>query len=130
MTKTTAALSGIIQMFIRPEGRLGELGADLIEENGGPMARRAVAQVDLKSDNPVIEIGFGPALGLETLARTVPFGHITGVDLSLLMHRRAKARNAVAIGRIVLLPGAVESLPVATACCDGGLAIDNLHFWP
>lgn len=123
---------GMNQMFIRPEGRLGELAADLMEENGGPMAKRAVAQLNLKSDGSAIEIGFGPGLGLEALVRAVPLGRVTGVDPSLLMHRRAKARNAAAIreGRIVLLKGFVESLPVPTASCDGALAIDNLHFWP
>lgn len=120
------------QMFITPEGRLGELGADLMEDNGGPMARRAVAQLELKADGSAIEIGFGPGLALEVLAHALPLGHITGVDPSPLMHRRAQARNAGAIqeGRMVLLAGSADRLPVATASCDGALAIDNLHFWP
>lgn len=120
------------RMFVRPEGHLGEKGADLMEENGGPMARRAVAQLELKSDATAIEIGFGPGLGLEALALAAPLGLVIGVDPSSLMHRRAKARNAAAIQgkQMVLLEGTVEDLQVAAASCDGALAIDNLHFWP
>lgn len=65
---------GIYQMFVRPEGRLGGLGADFMEGNGGPMAKQAVAHLELEPDGHVLEICFGPSLGLEVLAHALPLG--------------------------------------------------------
>ena len=122
----------LYRMFVRPEGRDGEYAASLMEENGGPMARQAVGRLDLSSSDHVIEIGFGPGVGIETLLRAVPAGHVAGVDHSPLMHRRAANRNADAIadGRVTLIEGSVQNLPFADNSFDAGLAIDNLHFWP
>ena len=122
----------IHRMFVRPEGAHGELGADLMERHGGAMVLEAVARLGMKADDDVIEIGFGPGLALEALARVVTLGHLTGVDPSALMHRRAGARNVEAIrqGRLTLVKGLAGALPFADASFDAALAIDNLHFWP
>lgn len=118
-------------MFVSPEGKAGELGADLMERNGGPMAQEAVARLGLGPTDRVIEIGFGPGLGLEAIAVAVPHGHVTGVDRSALMHRRAATRNATTIreGRMSLVVGTVASLPFVDVSFDAALAVDNLHFW-
>lgn len=120
------------RMFVRPEGAPGELGAELMELHGGAMVLEAVARLGLKADDDVIEIGFGPGLALEALARVVTQGHLTGVDPSALMHRRASARNAQAMGqgRVTLVEGLAGALPFDDASFDAALAIDNLHFWP
>ncbi|HWU62647.1 MAG TPA: class I SAM-dependent methyltransferase [Ensifer sp.] len=122
----------IYRMFVRPEGAPGEFGADLMERNGRPMADQAVVRLELKPTDSVIEVGFGPGLGLEALSLAVPQGCVIGVDPSPLMHRRASARNATAIreGRMTLVEGTVDALPFETACFDAALAVDNLHFWP
>lgn len=122
----------IHRMFVRPEGAPGEAGADLMERHGSAMVLEAVARLGLKKDDDVIEIGFGPGLALEALARVVTHGQLTGVDPSALMHRRAGARNAQAIrqGRLTLVEGLAGALPFADARFDAALAIDNLHFWP
>ena len=125
-------MNDLYRMFVRPEGVCGEQGATLMEQNGGPMSHEAVGRLDLKSTDAVIEIGFGPGLGLEILARTVVEGHVTGVDPSVLMHRRAARRNAESIreGRVELVEGTVDTLPFLDDAFDAGLAVDNLHFWP
>lgn len=119
-------------MFVRPEGALGERGADLMEGNGDAMAQQVVAHLDLQPGHDVLEIGFGPGIGLQTLAARLPLGRVTGIDPSALMHRRAGTRNAAAIreNRVVLVEGTVEALPFPAQCFDAALAIDNLHFWP
>lgn len=124
-------MSDIYRMFVRPEGNDGERGADLTEQYGDAMAQAAVAHLAPAPADRVIEIGFGPGLGLQVLARTLVHGHVTGVDPSALMHRRAALRNAAAIraGRMTLMEGTVDALPFAGACFDAALAMDNLHFW-
>src|SRR3989344_749074 len=95
----------IDRMFVRPDGAPGELGADLMERHGHAMALEAIARLGLKANDEVIEIGFGPGFALEALARVVTQGHLTGVDPSAMMHRRAGVRNAKAIHRLTLVEG-------------------------
>lgn len=99
---------------------------------GGPMAADAVQRLAPMPGDEVIEIGFGPGVGLSTLSKAVPGGHVVGVDPSETMHRQATKRNADAIreGRISLVSGTVDALPFPDNSFDAGMAIDNLHFWP
>ena len=97
------------------------------------MARSAVELLAIENPSSrVLEIGFGPGLGLAALAERVPEGQVIGVDPSLLMHRHAGRRNAAAIaeGRIVLHRGAAAALPLSDASIDAAMMTDNLHFWP
>jgi ubiquinone/menaquinone biosynthesis C-methylase UbiE len=121
------------RMFVHPDGRPGEAGARLMARTGPPMARRAAALLAI--DDPaarILEIGFGPGIGIATLAETVPRGHVTGVDPSRVMHRHAERRNAKAIrdGRVTLVEAGAEDLPFPADSFDAAMMIDNLHFWP
>ena len=121
----------IFDTFVVPRGAAGERGADLMERSGSALRALAVAALDLHSAARVMEIGFGPGLGLEALVALVPGGHVTGLDPSPLMHRRARARNGDAIrsGRLKLVVGDANQTPFAAASFDAVLAIDNAHFW-
>jgi ubiquinone/menaquinone biosynthesis C-methylase UbiE len=57
---------------------------------------------------------------------------VVGVDPSQTMHRHASERNADAIrdGRIVLMEGTADALPLPDESVDAAMVIDNLHFWP
>lgn len=100
---------------------------------GRGMALEAVALLGV--DDPrarVLEIGFGPGVGLEVLLSTFPQGEIVGVDPSKVSHRHAAMRNATAIegGRLHLLAGTAGSLPLPDEQFDAAIFVDNLHFWP
>lgn len=81
----------IFDTFVVPRGAAGERGADLMERSGSALRALAVAALDLHSAARVLEIGCGPGLALEALVALVPGGHVTGLDPSPLMHRRARA---------------------------------------
>lgn len=119
------------RMFVVPEVESGEKGAEMMVKLGNAMAREAVACLELGQKDRVIEIGFGPGIGLETLAKTVSNGRIVGIDPSELMHSLAKKRNINAINsdKINLFKGTVEHLPFDDNYFNGGLAMDNMHFW-
>lgn len=123
----------IHRMFVRPEGRSGEEGARLMGRTGRPLARAAVALLDVSDPTwRVLEIGFGPGVGLAELARMVPQGHVSGVDPSTVMHRHATERNRAAIGagRITLHRSTADDLPLPDDSVDAAMMLDNLHFWP
>ncbi|WP_104300807.1 MULTISPECIES: class I SAM-dependent methyltransferase [unclassified Pseudoclavibacter] len=121
----------IFDTFVIPRGADGERGADLMERSGSALRELAVSALDIHDAARVLEIGFGPGLALEALIPLVPRGYVTGLDPSLLMHRRARARNEDALrdGRLELVVGEANQLPFAAASFDAVLAIDNAHFW-
>lgn len=124
---------GMYEMFVRPAGRDGNAGGRLMAQEGTSMAREVVALLgSLPPRGRVLEVGFGPGVGIATLLKVHPEVQVYGVDHSALMHEHAAARNADAIeaGRVVLLLGSAGHLPVEDSSCDAAMVVDNLHFWP
>lgn len=121
----------IYRMFVVPEGNIGEKGAKMMLDLGDAMAREAIAFINLGQKDRVIEIGFGPGIGLETLAKTVSQGNVVGVDPSELMHGLASKRNLnrINIGKTSLFKGTVDDLPFEEDYFNGAIAMDNMHFW-
>ncbi|QBQ41781.1 methyltransferase domain-containing protein [Sphingobacterium psychroaquaticum] len=119
------------RMFVVPEGKSGEKGAKMMVDLGDAMAREAIPFLGLGQKDRVIEIGFGPGIGLETLVKTVSQGTIVGIDPSELMHRLASERNkdSIVSGKITLIKGTVENLPFDDDYFNGAIAMDNMHFW-
>jgi ubiquinone/menaquinone biosynthesis C-methylase UbiE len=95
-------------------------------------SRWAVALLDVRPGDRVLEIGFGPGVAIAELARAGA-GHVCGVDHSAVMLRQASKRNAAAIraGRVTLVNASVDRLPPALdGPFDAILAVNSLGFWP
>src|SRR5262249_40748898 len=80
----------------------------------------------------VLEIGFGPGIGIQLLAAKVTLGRVAGVDYSVEMVKQAKVRNASAIeaGKVELHPGSVQSLAFDNDTFDKALSINSMQTWP
>ncbi|WP_406250269.1 class I SAM-dependent methyltransferase [Microbacterium sp. M] len=120
-------------MFVRPSGVAGERGLRTMAQAGRGMALEAVALLGIDAPRArMLEIGFGPGVGLEVLLNSFSQGEVVGVDPSEASHRHAATRNAAAIarGRLHLLSGTAEALPLPDEQFDGAIFVDNLHFWP
>jgi SAM-dependent methyltransferase len=94
-------------------------------------SRWAVALLDVRPADRVLEIGFGPGVAIAELARAGA-GHVYGVDHSAVMLRQASKRNAGAIraGRVTLVNAPVDQLPAALdGPFDAILAVNSLGFW-
>lgn len=79
----------------------------------------------------VLEVGFGPGVGIEVLAKLGSAQTIVGIDPSPEMCEQARKRNAmyIASGRISLRQGCVESLPFTAAEFDRALTIRSVQLW-
>ena len=91
----------------------------------------AVSLLEVRPDDRVLEIGFGPGLAIRELSRIAHEGHVCGIDHSELMVRQARKRNADGIRRGVvdLRLGSVDALPAFDAPFDKILAVNALLFW-
>ncbi len=135
MTVKQAVLRWSIGQFHHPRGVPGRVAGWVMAHRSSNRRRNSwVADLlDVRPDEKVLEIGFGPGLAVAELSRRVgPSGHVYGVDHSEVMVRQAARRNAAAIraGRVTLIQGTVERLPPALdGPFDAVFAVNALGFW-
>jgi ubiquinone/menaquinone biosynthesis C-methylase UbiE len=88
--------------------------------------------LDVRPSDKVLEIGFGPGVGIQLLTSSASAGYVAGVDRSKEMVAQATTRNKQAIerGRVDLRHGSVASLPFADNTFDKALAINSMQVWP
>jgi ubiquinone/menaquinone biosynthesis C-methylase UbiE len=93
--------------------------------------RRTVELLDVKPQDRVLEVGFGPGLAVAHVAELATAGKVVGIDHSELMLREATRRNEKAIraGRVELLLGAADALPRFEQRFDKVLAVNVYMFW-
>lgn len=125
--------SAIVRQFGNPSGLLGRLAGLImrLRASNRERTRRTVELLGVRPGDQVLEVGFGPGLGVEALARLAGGGRVVGLDHSALMVRQAARRNAAAIaaGRVVLLLGSAERLPPLPGLFDKVMAVNVHMFW-
>ena len=89
----------LIENFGHPRGLLGRLAGWIMAKKKSNTARGrwAIAELAPKPDARVLEIGYGPGLGLADMSRRVSEGTVIGVDISDLMLAQAGRRNAAMV---------------------------------
>ncbi|XP_069797505.1 uncharacterized methyltransferase YdaC-like [Narcine bancroftii] len=94
----------------------------------------AVNVCDIQPDNVVLELGFGPGLGLQEAARrlTHPAGKLYGLDISEYMYNTASERLKAEIqaGKVTLFLGSVEHIPLGDSTLDRVYHCNCYYFWP
>lgn len=122
----------LMRAFGRPRGILGRLGGMVMARMNADFGVWVAGLLEIGSNDRVLEVGFGPGVVIERLARLALSGHIAGVDPSTEMVAQARARNSRAIheGHVDLRLGSVESLPFDKESFDKTLAINSMQVWP
>ena len=111
---------------------MGKLGGTIMARMNSACGAWVVDLLAIKPADRVLEVGFGPGVVIQNLARLASAGHVAGVDPSREMVAQAQARNASAIqsGRVELRLGSAESLPFEDDSFDKALAINSMQVWP
>src|SRR5437588_9547791 len=122
----------LVRMFGCPSGLLGRLGGLILARTNRTAAATAIDLLAVRPGDSVLEIGFGPGVGIEILAERVETGRVAGVDPSDEMVHQATNRNAQAIraGRLDLRRAGADQLPFAAAVFDKVLAVNSMQIWP
>lgn len=121
------------RMFGRPSGLLGRLGGRLMTgDDKREMAEWALSELDVEPTDHVLEVGFGPGLGIEAATAVTPGGFVAGVDYSREMVEMARNRNTEAInaGHVDLRYGSVDDLPYEDAIFDVAFSVNSMQVWP
>jgi ubiquinone/menaquinone biosynthesis C-methylase UbiE len=119
--------------FGRPTGLPGRIAGWVMAYRSSNRRRNAwaVSLLDVRHDDRVLELGFGPGIAIRELARLATDGHVCGLDHAEVMLRQAARRNAEGLrrGQVELRLGSAERLPRFDAPFDKILAVNALQFW-
>jgi ubiquinone/menaquinone biosynthesis C-methylase UbiE len=118
--------------YRRPTGLVGRWIGGKMAQQHRPENRWTVALLDPQPVDHILEIGFGPGIAVQALARRMPRGLVAGVDFSRTMVATARRRNAAAVkaGRVRLHYATADHLPFADASFDKVFGIHTIYFWP
>jgi ubiquinone/menaquinone biosynthesis C-methylase UbiE len=123
----------IVAQFGNPTGPLGHLAGFVMRTRPSNRLRnrRTVELLEIRQEERVLEIGFGPGLAIARAAELATSGKVVGIDHSEVMLRAATRRNAAAIrdGRVELRRGSADELPRFEAPFDKVLAVNVFMFW-
>jgi SAM-dependent methyltransferase len=119
--------------FGRPTGFWGNIAGKIMARAPSNQERIqwTIALLDIKPDDRILEIGFGPGVAIELASKIASEGFIAGVDHSEVMVRQASRRNDRAIrgGKVMLRLGSVANLPKFNESFDKIFTINSIHFW-
>ncbi len=118
--------------FAEPRGVLGRIGGRVMARTNDDAVRRTLSLLDVRPTDRVLEVGFGPGVGIERASAAASEGFVAGVDASEAMVDQARRRNAAAIasGRVDLRLGSALDLPFDDESFDAAFSVNSMQVWP
>jgi len=123
-----------VRQFGHPRGLPGRVVGGVMAHRSSNRRRNlwAVSLLDVQAADRVLEVGFGPGVAIDELARLAHHGAVYGIDHSDVLIRQATKRNRAAVraGLVDLRLGSVDDLPAFAEPLDKVLAVNSVGFWP
>jgi arsenite methyltransferase len=116
-----------------PSGLVGRwLLGPLWNRRNRPLNDVALEALELRSDERVIEVGFGGGYLLGRMSAIVTSGFIGGVDISTTMVEQGQARYRTLIqaGKMDLKVGGADRLPYPAAHFSKAVSVNSIFYWP
>ena len=113
-----------------PSGLSGRIVGSLMGFANAKPNALAIAALDLREGESVIELGCGPGHALQALLRLPRLKQAIGLDWSETMLAQAARRNRVAlkVDRLKLARSDLAKLPFADESADAMLAVNVIYF--
>jgi ubiquinone/menaquinone biosynthesis C-methylase UbiE len=126
----SVARSILMRMFGRPQGLLGKVGGVMMAHMNSECAAWVIDLLHIQPNDKVLEVGFGPGVGIQLAAELAATGYVAGVDPSEEMVDSATKRNATTTRTVDVRRGSAESLPFEDNVFDKAFAINSMQVWP
>lgn len=119
------------KQFGKPEGFLGLFAGMLMATVGAEKNKWTISLLSIKKDDNVLEVGFGPGIGMELASKVSEEGKVVGIDYSEKMLQQARKRNKQAVqeGKVELMLADVQNLPSFNLRFDKVFSINSIIFW-
>src|SRR5215217_578594 len=79
--------------FKKPSGFFGLLSATIMIKGNKGKYEKLIKDLDLQPTEKILEIGYGPGIGINMIAEACPLCTIHGIDFSDLMYKKASKYN-------------------------------------
>jgi ubiquinone/menaquinone biosynthesis C-methylase UbiE len=124
-------VSRIRQQAGKPQGLIGRLFGSIMARHNRLDSEWTVDQLEVSPKDHILEVGFGPGVAIESVIKSNPSAHVSGVDHSHEMYRAARKRNRKAIdrGRVDLLLASAGELPFDDSSFDRIFSVHCIYFW-
>ena len=115
----------------RPSGILGRLASKLMIKVNKSIYQKLLAQLNITDGDCVLEIGYGPGVGISEIALKEKDITIEGIDFSKLMYRTAKNRNKkfIKTGNIKLEYGDFLNVDFENRTYNLIFCLNVIYFW-
>jgi|ERR1035437_6622450 hypothetical protein len=88
-----AILRKIGMQFKKPTGFPGKIVSILMSKGNRPAYERMIKDLTINSNDKILEIGFGPGIGIHLISKRFETTDIYGIDFSELIYRRATMKS-------------------------------------
>jgi SAM-dependent methyltransferase len=119
----------LTRQFAMPRGLGGRLVGGLMAVANAAQVKAVIAGVAPVTGEHILEIGFGPGIGLVELARAAPELRVEGIDPSSAMVAAARRRTRRFGQRVQVREGSAASLPWGDAVFDAVCSTNSVQLW-
>lgn len=119
----------LARQFGLPRGLLGEMVGRMMARTNASATFSLIDRLGLDGVETVLEIGYGPGIGIARLAQRLPAGHVCGIDPSPVMRNQAARRTKAHRDRVDLQIGTVTSLPWPNSTFDAVCSANSAQLW-
>ncbi len=117
--------------FRKPSGTLGTIVSDLMILGNRSAYKTLIKELTLDPNDKILEIGYGPGIGIGLISKRFQNCEIYGIDFSELMFRRATKRNSQLIknNKVHLFLGDFIETEINTINFSVIYCINVIYFW-
>lgn len=121
----------IASQFKKPGPVFGLFTSNIMVKNNQKNYDKLIKDLDIRSDNKLLEIGYGPGIGIRMIAEKYSTCTIHGIDFSRLMYKQASQYNKPFIdkGQVQLQYGDFLKIAVIDKQYDKVFCLNVIYFW-
>jgi ubiquinone/menaquinone biosynthesis C-methylase UbiE len=123
--------SALATQLRKPAGFFGNLVAKMMEFRNRGSYNIIIDWLSPRPGDHILEIGYGPGLGIYQVARSVPGCRVSGIDFSELMYQKASVKNKKYIekGNVHLMHGDILTIEPGKDKFDKIFCVNVIYFW-
>jgi ubiquinone/menaquinone biosynthesis C-methylase UbiE len=121
----------IASQLRKPSGLLGNFVANIMIKGNRKSYINLIRNLDVQPSDKLLEIGYGPGLGIHMITQLCNSCIVHGVDFSRLMHKKASRYNKLTVekGKVQLQYGDFLEIPLTKNQYDKIYCLNVIYFW-